>query len=229
TLPDVIKEFAPKYPKVALSVIAGTTMENVTKAENGDVDFVIITEDFNITSNLVVMPCFNYHTAVLVSKNHPLTQLAQVLARDVADYPLATHTFGFGFNSLSTTSLGKAFKRTGLELKVALAAGNADVVKSYVRAGFGAVGVVADMAYDSTEDSDLVRLKMPEFGDAYPLSIGIRRDSYIPDYMYDFIEGFAPHLDRNTVAEVLSLPNPAAQEDYFANIDIPDYRINIVA
>ncbi|MCS5594936.1 MAG: LysR substrate-binding domain-containing protein, partial [Porticoccaceae bacterium] len=146
TLPGVIKEFVPKYPKVALSVIAGTTMENIAKAANGDVDFVIITEDFDISSNLVVMPCFNYHTAVLVAKDHPLTQLAQVSALDIGNYPLATHTFDFGFNSLNTTSLGKAFKWIGLEPKIALAAGNADVVKSYVRAGFGAVGVVADMA-----------------------------------------------------------------------------------
>ena len=225
TLPNVIAGFVPKYPKVALSVIQGTTKENLEAAANGDVDFVIVTEDFEIQSNLVVMPCFKYHTAVLVPKDHPLTRLAKVSPQDITVYPLVTHVFGFGFNTLDSTSLGKALNRTGLKPNIALAAGNADVIKSYVRDGLG-VGVLADLAYDSTLDSDLVCLDVPEFDDFYPASLGIRRGSYIPGYMYDFIEGFAPHLKRDVVTEVMSLPSPEAVKEYFANFDIPDYQMN---
>ena len=225
TLPNVIAGFVPKYPKVALTVIQGTTRENLEAAENGDVDFVIVTENFEIQSNLVVMPCFKYHTVVLVPKDHPLTQLAEADLTDITAYPLVTHVFGFGFNTLGSTALGQAFKRKGLKPKIALAAGNADVIKSYVRAGLG-VGVLADLAYDSTLDSDLVCLDVPEFDDFYPASLGIRRGSYIPGYMYDFIEGFAPHLKRDVVTEVMSLPSPEAVKEYFANFDIPDYQMN---
>ena len=225
TLPNVIAGFVPKYPKVALSVIQGTTRENLEAADNGVVDFVIITEDFEIQSNLVVMPCFKYHTAVLVPKDHPLTRLAKVSPQDITVYPLVTHVFGFGFNTLDSTSLGKALNRTGLKPNIALAAGNADIIKSYVRDGLG-VGVVADLAYDSILDSDLVCLDVPEFDDSYPASLGIRRGSYIPGYMYDFIEGFAPHLKRDLVTEVMSLPSPEAVKEYFANFDIPNYQMN---
>jgi len=225
TLPNVIAGFVPKYPKVSLTVIQGTTRENLEAAENGDVDFVIVTENFEIQSNLVVMPCFKYQTAVLVPKDHPLTRLAKVSPQDITVYPLVTHVFGFGFNTLDSTSLGKALSRTGLKPNIALAAGNADVIKSYVRDGLG-VGVLADLAYDSTLDSDLVCLDVPEFDDFYPASLGIRRGSYIPGYMYDFIEGFAPHLKRDVVTEVMSLPSPEAVKEYFANFDIPDYQMN---
>ena len=225
TLPNVIAGFVPKYPKVALSVIQGTTKENLEAAANGDVDFVIVTEDFEINSNLVVMPCFNYYTDVLVLKDHPLTQLAEVTLADITAYALVTHVFGFGFNTLGSTTLGKAFKRRGLEPRIALAAGNADVIKSYVRAGLG-VGVIADLAYDAIEDSDLVCLNVPELNESYLASIGIRRGSYIPRYMYEFIEGFAPHLKRDLVTEVMSLPSPEAVKEYFANSDIPDYQMN---
>ena len=225
TLPNVIAGFVPKYPKVALSVFQGTTRENLEAADNGVVDFVIITEDFEIQSNLVVMPCFKYHTAVLVPKDHPLTRLAKVSPQDITVYPLVTHVFGFGFNTLDSTSLGKALNRTGLKPNIALAAGNADIIKSYVRDGLG-VGVVADLAYDSILDSDLVCLDVPEFDDSYPASLGIRRGSYIPGYMYDFIEGFAPHLKRDVVTEVMSLPSPEAVKEYFANFDIPNYQMN---
>jgi hypothetical protein len=44
--------------------------------------------------------------------------------------------------------------------------------------------------------------------------------------MYDFIEGFAPHLKRDVVTEVMSLPSPEAVKEYFANFDIPDYQMN---
>lgn len=225
TLPRVIQEFVPNYPNVALSVIQSPTNENLQAALNGDVDFVIITEAFEISSNLVVMPCFKYQTDVLVPKDHPLAQSAEVSLTELTAYPLVTHVFGFGFNTLGSTTLGQAFKRKGLKPKIALAAGNADVIKSYVRAGLG-VGVLADLAYDSTLDSDLVCLDVPEFDDFYPASLGIRRGSYIPGYMYDFIEGFAPHLKRDVVTEVMSLPSPEAVKEYFANFDIPDYQMN---
>ena len=222
TLPGVIAEFVPHYPKVFLSVVQGTTRDNLEGVINGDVDFVIITEDFEISSTLVVMPCFNYGTFVVVPKDHPLTQLVEVGLVDIAAYPLVTHVFGFGYNTLSSTTLGRAFKKSGLTPHIALAAGNADVIKSYVRSGLG-VGVVADLAFDAIEDSDLVRLNVPELTDSYLCSIGIRRDSYIPNYMYKFIEGFAPHLNRDVVAEVMSLSSPKAVGEYFADFDIPDY------
>lgn len=222
TLPRVIQEFVPNYPNVALSVIQSPTKENLQAALNGDVDFVIITEAFEISSNLVVMPCFKYQTDVLVPKDHPLAQSAEVSLTELTAYPLVTHVFGFGYNTLSSTTLGRAFKKSGLTPHIALAAGNADVIKSYVRSGLG-VGVVADLAFDAIEDSDLVRLNVPELTDSYLCSIGIRRDSYIPNYMYKFIEGFAPHLNRDVVAEVMSLSSPKAVGEYFADFDIPDY------
>jgi len=223
TLPSVIAEFVPHYPKVFLSVVQGTTRDNLEGVINGDVDFVIITEDFEISSTLVVMPCFNYSTVVVVPKDHPLTQLAEVDLTDIIAYPLVTHVFGFGFNTLGSTTLGQAFERKGLKPKIALAAGNADVIKSYVRAGLG-VGVVADLAYDPIEDSDLVVVNVPELDESYLCSIGIRKGSYISGYMHAFIEGFAPHLNRCVVTEVMSLTSAEAQKGYFKDIEIPDYK-----
>ncbi|MBT5797518.1 MAG: LysR family transcriptional regulator [Porticoccaceae bacterium] len=225
TLPSVIKEFVPHYPKVSLSVIQGTTKENLEGTVNGDFNFVIITEDFEISKALVVMPCFNYSSAVVVLKDHPLAKLAEVCLADIAAYPLVTHVFGHGFNTLGSTTLGQAFNREDLEPKIALLAGNADVIKSYVRADLG-VGVLADLAYDPIEDSDLVVIKVPALDESYLCSIGIRKGSYIPGYMHEFIEGFSPHLTRDVVTEVMSLTSPAAQKKYFKDIEIPDYKFN---
>lgn len=222
-LPPVIKTFATKYPKVDLTVVEGTTKENAELVEKGNVNFVLLSEDLEHSGNLVIMPCFKYSTYVLVLKDHPLTQLAEVSLEDVASYPLVTHVFGYGYNALDTTTFGKAFKRKLLNPKVSLATGNADVIKSYVRAGLG-VGVVADLAYSDIEDSDLVAISVPGLDESYQISIAIRNGSYIPGYMYEFIEFFAPHLTRDVVDEVMSLSNAEAQKNYFTDTDNQGYQ-----
>jgi LysR family transcriptional regulator, cys regulon transcriptional activator len=223
TLPSVIKPFATKYPKVDLTVVEGTTKENAELVERGNVNFVLLSEDLELSGNLVIMPCFNYNTHVLVPKDHPLTQLAKVSLEDVASYPLVTHVFDYGFNALDTTTLGKAFKQKSLRPQIALATGNADVIKGYVRAGLG-VGIIADLAYSDIEDSDLIVISVPELNESYQTSIAIRSGSYIPGYMYEFIEFFAPHLTRDVVDEVMSLSNPEAQKNYFTDTDIQGYQ-----
>jgi len=42
--------------------------------------------------------------------------------------------------------------------------------------------------------------------------------------MHAFIEGFAPHLNRYVVTEVMSLTSAEAQKGYFKDIEIPDYK-----
>jgi LysR family cys regulon transcriptional activator len=223
TLPSVIKPFATKYPKVDLTVVEGTTKDNAELVERGNVNFVLLSEDLELSGNLVIMPCFNYNTHVLVPKDHPLTQLAEVSLEDVASYPLVTHVFDYGFNALDTTTLGKAFKQKSLRPQIALATGNADVIKGYVRAGLG-VGIIADLAYSDIEDSDLIVISVPELNESYQTSIAIRSGSYIPGYMYEFIEFFAPHLTRDVVDEVMSLSNPEAQKNYFTDTDIQGHQ-----
>ena len=203
-------------------MIQGTTKENTRLVEKGNVNFVLLSEDIELSSNYMLMPCFNYQTQILVPKGHPLTQLAEVSLEDVGRYSLVTHVFDYGFNSLDTTTFDKAFRLKSIRPEIALATGNAEVIKSYVRAGLG-VGIIADLAYNDIEDSDLVLIRIPEFNESYQTTVAIRNGSYIPGYMYEFIELFAPHLTRDVVNEVMSLPSPEAQNAYFKDKDIRKY------
>ena len=54
-------------------------------------------------------------------------------------------------------------------------------------------------------------------------SIGFRKGTYLRGYMYDFIHAFAPHLTRNVVDQAMALPNKEAQEEFFAEIELPIY------
>jgi len=219
-LPSVVEGFIGKYPKITLNMIQGTTDQICEAAAEGGVDFGIITEKLVLQHNLVMMPCFDYSSVILVPKGHPLSQLAEATLDDIAKYPLLAHVFGP--HAVNKTEAGRAFLRQGLRPNIVFTAGNADVVKAYVRAGLG-VGFVANLAYDEIHDHDLIPVKAPSLLDVYLTSIVIRKGIFLRGYMYEFIESFAPHLTRKVVDEVMALATPEAQENYFSNIAIPTY------
>ena len=88
-----------------------------------------------------------------------------------------------------------------------LTAVDADVIKTYVRLGFG-VGIVATMAYDPKQDSDLVMISADHLFEASTTHIGFRRGMFLRGYMYEFIALFAPHLTRALIDEVAVIQDP---------------------
>jgi len=217
-LPAIVQSFIVKYPDITLNMIQGTTTQIIDSVVNGEVDFAMITEKVESQSNLIMMPCYHYSSVILVPKEHPLSQLADVTIEDIAGYPLLVQVLGN--ETIENYGIGKAFIQQGLKPNVVFNTGNADVIKTYVRAGLG-VGVIADVAYNDHDDSDLAVINMSSVLDVFLISIVIRKGSFLRSYMYNFIEAFAPHLDRRIVDEIMSLSSSEDQEKYFINIDIP--------
>ena len=108
----------------------------------------------------------------------------------------------------------------GLTPKVVFTATDADVIKTYVRLGLG-IGIMAQMAYDPELDSDLVSLDASHLFDHSTTMIGCRRGTFLRGYMYDFIELFAPHLNRKLVSDAFLLQTRAELDELFANIELP--------
>ncbi len=52
-------------------------------------------------------------------------------------------------------------------------------------------------------------------------SIGFRRGTFLRGFMYDFIEGFAPHLTREVVDHACALGTREEVEAYFAGFELP--------
>ena len=215
-LPSVIKGFIGKYPDVSLHMHQGTPIQISEKAADGTVDFAIATEALELFGDLVMMPCYRWNRCILVPKDHPLAQLDAITLEDVAEHPIVTYVFGFTGRS----RLDDAFKEKGLEPKVVFTATDADVIKTYVRLGLG-IGIVAHMACDTETDADLVAIEASDLFQSSVTSIGFRKGTYLRGYMYDFIQAFAPHLTRTVVDEVIALSSKEAQEEYFANMELP--------
>ncbi|GIX29550.1 MAG: CysB family transcriptional regulator [Porticoccaceae bacterium] len=216
-LPPVIRRFIERYPKVALHMHQGTPMQISELAARGDVDFAIATEALELFSDLLMMPCYRWNRCVLVPRDHPLAQVSRLTLEEVARHPIVTYVFGFTGRS----RLDEAFRAAKLTPRVVFTAVDADVIKTYVRLGLG-IGIVAHMAYDPEEDRDLVALDARHLFAPSVTSIGFRRDTFLRGYMYDFIEGFAPHLTREVVEEACALPNREAVEKFFARFELPE-------
>ncbi len=217
-LPDVIGSFIERYPDVSLHMHQGTPVQISELAADGDVDFAIATEALDLFNNLLMMPCYRWNRCILVPKDHPLCQVAELTLEEVAQHPLVTYVFGFTGRS----KLDEAFRQKGLDPKVVFTATDADVIKTYVRLGLG-IGIVAHMAYDPVQDSDLVALEAKHLFKSSVTSIGFRRGTYLRTFMYDFIERFAPHLDRDVVDEACSISAKEDLDKFFAGFDLPEY------
>ncbi len=214
-LPPVISDFTRKYPDVALHMQQGTPKQIAQMVSDGQADFAIATESLELFNDLVLLPCYRWNRCILVPQGHPLAQLEALTLEDLADYPLVTYVFGFTGRS----QLDDAFRARGLTPNVVLTAADADVIKTYVRLGMG-VGIVAHMAVDDEQDTDLVAVEAGHLFASSTTKIGIRRGTFMRGYMYDFLEGFASHLTRDLVDAAL-VAGPRHEEMLFKDIELP--------
>jgi LysR family cys regulon transcriptional activator len=217
-LPKVIEKFIDQYPAVTLNIHQGTPVQISEIASKGTADFAIATEALELFNNLVMMPCYQWNRSVIVPRDHPLTTVKSLTLEELAKYPIVTYVFGFTGRS----QLDKAFNTAGLNPKVVFTASDADVIKTYVNLGLG-IGIIASMAYDVVNDSELSALDASHLFESSTTKIGFRRGTYIRGYMYDFIQMFAPHLDKNLIDEAAATADNQALNVLFDSMNIPTY------
>lgn len=217
-LPQVIKSFIQRYPQVSLHMHQGSPSQISESVAKGHCDFAIATEAFHLYEDLITLPCYHWNRSVIVPANHPLATQSDLTIDMLAQYPLVTYTFGFTGRS----ELDKAFNRAGLHPQIVFTATDADVIKTYVRLGLG-VGVIASMAYDPAVDTDLVVVPSGQLFEASTTKICFRRGIFLRNYMYDFIERFAPHLTRDVVEKAVSMKTADDLEALFKGITLPEY------
>ena len=152
----------------------------------------------------------------IVDLGHPLAKVERLTLKDLAEHPIVTYVFGF----TGPSSLQEIFDRAGLSPDVVLTARDADVIKTYVRLGLG-VGLVANMAVEAEEDRDLVALDASHLFPAHVTWIGFGRGVLLRKYMYEFMQQFAPHLNRRQVDRAQSSSSSEDVAKLFADVELP--------
>jgi hypothetical protein len=88
-------------------------------------------------------------------------------------------------------------------------------------AGGLGVGIVARMAIEADEDRDLVSLDASHLFPAHVTWIGFGRGALLRKFMYEFMQLFAPHLNRRLVDRAQSTAASADVDKLFADIELP--------
>ncbi|CAM3556534.1 HTH-type transcriptional regulator CysB [Vibrio aerogenes CECT 7868] len=215
-LPDVIKGFTARYPKVSLHMHQGTPSQMSEAVSKGIANFAIATEALHLYQDAIMLPCYHWNRSIVVPKGHPLASKGTITIEELSTYPLVTYVFGFTGRS----ELDMAFNQVGRVPRVVFTATDADVIKTYVRIGVG-VGVIASMAFDEEQDTDLVAIDASHLFGSSTTSIGFRRGTFLRSYMYDFMERFASHLTRPVVEQAIALKSNQEIEEMFKDINLP--------
>ncbi len=216
-LPDTIKLFRERYPRVSLNLHQGTSEQIAHMVAANEIDFAIATGSQHLFSDLLLVPSYHWDRKIIVPKGHPLAMLNRKLTlHDLAEFPLVTYVFSFGGQS----SLKRAFAEEGLEPDVVFTARDADVIKTYVRMGLG-VGIVASMAEDCNDQKDLTAIDAEELFPRSTTWIGFPKNAVLRQFMLDFIGLFASHVTSDQLDAIRHLKTQADLDKLFADASLP--------
>jgi LysR family cys regulon transcriptional activator len=215
-LPDVVRQFRNRYPRVGLNLHQGTSEQIADMVSANDIDFAIATGSHDLFRDLLLVPSYHWDRKIIVPHDHELTKLGRkITLRDLAKYPLVTYVFSFGGQS----SLKRAFVEQGLNPDVVFTARDVDVIKTYVRMGLG-VGIVAGMANDE-EDDDMTAISAAGLFPRSTTWIGFRKDVVLRRYMLEFVRLFAPHITADQLEKTRHVRSQLEIDKLFTDAHIP--------
>jgi len=197
-LPEAVQDFRRQFPGVRLHLHQGSPRQVAQMLIEGEADVGIATEALADYPQLAALPCYRWTHAVIAPPDHPVLS-APLSLEALARHPLITYDAGF----TGRTRIDEAFARAGLAADIALAAMDADVIKTYVELGMG-VGIVAGVAFEAERDT---RLRAVDAGALFGINhtrLAVRRGSFLRNYVYAFIEAFAPTLTREAVDDAIA-------------------------
>jgi len=199
-LPDAVKRFTRVHPEVQLYLKQGIPAELVRLVANGEADISVCGMPTRLPEDVAMLPCFEMARIVLAPRNHPLFALRKVTLEHIARYPLITYDETFGMRG---SVLGR-FERAGLKPKVVINAVDTDVMKTYTAAGLG-IAIVAAVAYSGRDDRELGALRAGELLGSDTIYLGVRRQTYLRRFVYEFVRLFAPRLTAEEFSKALGL------------------------
>jgi LysR family cys regulon transcriptional activator len=198
-LPEVVRGFIRRYPKVALNLRQSTPVQAAEWVSTGQVDLSIAAAPPMPMPGMVLLPYYQLHRLLLSPPRHPILRAGKVTLETIARYPMITYDSSFP----GSGAIAEVFVRAGLKPRVVLSATDADLMKAYVKLGFG-IAVVGEIAFDPKTDHDLRAVQVRHLFPPNQIHVGLNQARALRGYMFDFISMFAPHLTRHVVERALA-------------------------
>ena len=198
-LPEVLKRFAARCPHVSVQLRQGNTREVSQLVTSGDADIAIATDALSFFQDLVVIPCHSWDRVVITGPRHPLLREKKLTLERIAQFPIIAYDHEFAARQM----LVEAFEKEGLTPNIVLSALDADVMKACVAIDLG-IAILTKLAFDPKRDRNLRAIDASHLFQSSTTFVGIRRNTFLRRYMYDFIETFSPRLGRSAIDEAMA-------------------------
>ena len=198
-LPPAIGQIKQAYPQVSVHLQQAGESAALDLLSAGDADIAIISTAGDEPQAGIAVPLYRWRRLVLVPRGHALDREDGAVPgmADLATQPLISYES----STRAESSLQRAFAGVGLQPSLALTALDADLIKTYVRAGMG-VGLLAEMAVTS-KDTDLRAWPAPnEINECIAWAV-LPRERVLRDYALELVHILAPQVDRRDLRRVL--------------------------
>jgi DNA-binding transcriptional LysR family regulator len=198
-LPAAITGVTRDFPEVSVDLRPAADGEVLSLLGSGQADLAVISTVGEVPQGGLAVPLFRWRRVLLVKKDHALAKHTNAPSlAELARHPLVSYES----SNRPESSLHRSFTAAGFEPRLAMTARDADVIKTYVRAGLG-VGVIAEMAVNAREDSDLRVLPAPgEIPECVAWAV-LPRERVLRDYALALLHALAPQLDRHDLRRAI--------------------------
>ena len=198
-LPGPVAQLRKRFPKVNISLHQGAPDQVARMVIDEVADIGLATEALSGYDELVTLPCYEWHHAVVMPSSHPLAQVERISLEDLALLPLVSYHPSFSGRS----RVDAAFAARGLKPDIVLEAIDADVIKTYVRIGLG-VGIVSELAVrDDPPGGELVSRPVGHLFGQNVTRIAFKRGAYLRNFVYAFAEMMSDRLSRALIARAM--------------------------
>jgi LysR family cys regulon transcriptional activator len=197
-LPKVITKFVKAYPKVEIALKQGNPEDICTMVNDGEADIGMCGDTLKSYPDLAKLSCFGVSRSVVAKRGHPILSVRKMTLNAIAQYPIVTYDARYS----GRWRVMKAFNQAGIEPKIILSATDADVSKTYIELGLG-IGVISTITFDPKRDKGLRARPADHLFEPSTIYVYMRRNSYLRQYMTDFIRSVAPQLTAAVIKRAM--------------------------
>lgn len=218
-LPEVLNHFHQHFPDLKLHIQDGNMDQLIDAAKQHEADCIILSGvnaklQRQLFPDMLMIPCYEWHQALICHKDHPLTKKVNITIEDIIPYPVITYPTSKHCGSAVEMILAE--KR--LHANIFATSNDPNTIKRYAAMNMG-IGLIAPMAYDRDKDTELTAISLEKILPKCTTIIAVERHNILKPHVYRFIKLFAPHLSNEDIDKSINDTADILPE----KIDLPEH------
>lgn len=183
-LPELLKDFHIKYPKVEVIIKIGTCSELINMLKNNIVDLIFTLGELIKDSNLISCMCYKEDMAILASPLNKLKDKKKLTLKDIAGESLILTEKGCSYRGV----FEEMFHKEKLQPRLALEIGSIETIKSFVMNNLGITLLPAMTVENELKKGALIKLDLIGLDFNMMTQILYHRSKWLTPAMNAFIE-----------------------------------------